>query len=910
MFCPKCGKENNENDSFCVDCKAALKTENKPAPVKMNINGKNVWVDPTTGLAIKKDSILKKIFAFVKKHLKLILIITGSIVGVLLLIFLYSLIVGFEKLKWDEKYGDYSSEFVSQSTLNLGIDFSDPDKIDDVKIKTTCGDTKLERLHFTWDLSKCDGPQTVTVSYKLQKITKTVKVTSFEIEGENKKELAGMIVIPEEEDADNDNDGIINSEEKKLGTNINSADTDLDGLSDYVEINETKTDPLKKDSDGDGIDDGDELDLGLDPLKKDSKGDGVNDGDRDLTYTVENNSVGVTLEINGKGNIASSTIDVFRNTTFTDMDGILDKIFSFYSDGTIKSAKVVISYSLEEIQAKGLNEDNLTLYYFNDETKELEAVPTVVDKENKKIIVTLEHFSKYVIGDKNLVLTQNNTDIMFVIDNSVSMYSEAQMIDAGYNSSTGAIGNDTEFKRLTLTNDMIDMFTGNYRFSVAEFTDDYEQLIDFSDNKKDLKSKVSSMKSNWYTSAGGTNIDLALTEGISEFDAKDGNNHYLILLTDGKNNVGSLHYDVDNIISDAKDANVKICVIGLGTDIDTDDLTEIADGTGCAYYNANNASALDEMYSTIGANINYNYVDTDGDNKADGMIMANSGFLVNRDGFSFENFTSNKSDDGHCFGMALFARDYYLDKLPTSLGPLDNSRFYIRYFKTIDLSSNGYNLAGTYFTTGKNLYDFKISNEALKLILGELPSDYRDRVEDGKLMINKKYYDELEKIGVTFRFKKVKNNDFKEYQSALLTIDSDPFNSAVSKDESSLLNAIWRLFILQADAEKVSFSANPDEAFNKLYEDLSNGIPVVIGINGNHAINAIRLIQNIDDANKFKLEVYDNNYPGETRYIEVTRSKYSKFQLNYTAWTNDYNYQFSYDGDNDVPIDLSYPEYD
>ena len=59
------------------------------------------------------------------------------------------------------------------------------------------------------------------------------------------------------------------------------------------------------------------------------------------------------------------------------------------------------------------------------------------------------------------------------------------------------------------------------------------------------------------------------------------------------------------------------------------------------------------------------------------------------------------------------------------------------------------------------------------------------------------------------------------------------------------------------------------------------------------------MIQDKNDSNSFKLEVYDNNYPGETRYINIKRSKYSKFQLNYTAWVNDYNYTFTYDYDDD-----------
>src|SRR5699024_12434582 len=65
--------------------------------------------------------------------------------------------------------------------------------------------------------------------------------------------------------------------------------------------------------------------------------------------------------------------------------------------------------------------------------------------------------------------------------------------------------------------------------------------------------------------------------------------------------------------------------------IDTEDLTAIANETGCAYYNAKDANALDEIYATIASKINYNLVDIDQDGTVDGTVIADSGFLANRD---------------------------------------------------------------------------------------------------------------------------------------------------------------------------------------------------------------------------------------------------------------------------------------
>jgi len=58
-------------------------------------------------------------------------------------------------------------------------------------------------------------------------------------------------------DEDFDNDGLTNAQECELGTDPNTADTDGDGLSDGAEVNIHGTDLLKYDTDGDGISDGD-----------------------------------------------------------------------------------------------------------------------------------------------------------------------------------------------------------------------------------------------------------------------------------------------------------------------------------------------------------------------------------------------------------------------------------------------------------------------------------------------------------------------------------------------------------------------------------------------------------------------------------------------------------------------------
>lgn len=926
MFCPNCGTNLPENSEFCSNCGTNLKkfqSSNELPQTNQELQNEQSIFSQTptyqsnnegtmTEILSKKSKdflnpLMNKLKSFVSKYKKQLLIGLGCLITILILVFIYGKLFGFEKLKWNKDYEDYKLEYVTQSKVKLGIKFSDEKKLDQIKIKTTCGKYEINGLEIEWDLTETLGECKIEVNHKLKKISKNMTVIN---PFADKQELSLEYKKDYDSDEDLDLDGLTNKQEKEYKTNPELYDTDMDGLDDKYELFTSKTDPLKKDTDGDGLSDYDELELGLDPLKVDSKGDGTKDGNRKVSYTVQNEKLGITLEISGTGNIPSSTIDTFKNSTFKEMKGLLDTVYNFYTSGKIENAKVTIPYSLEEITAQDLNEDNLTLYYFNEKTKELEAMPTTVDKENKVVIVTLKHFSKYVLGDSNVVLTTTKNQIMMVIDNSVSMYTYKQLTALGYTDITGADGNDSSFKRLSLTNNLIDMFTGSYYFGISEFAGKYINLQKFTDDKASAKKAVNSIKNDLDDIGNGTNIVNALYKGISEF-SKDDNGHYLILLTDGKDTstFNTLSSNKSTIISNAKAKDVKICVIGLGSSIDTDDLNSIAEGTGCDYYNASDAGALDEIYSIIGADINYNLVDTDGDGNVDGTIMSDSGFIVTRDGFSFPNYGTNLSSGGHCYGMATIAELYYTKKLPMSASS-KTVKQKTGLFSTENTSSYAYNLNNTYFASFGNLYDYKLKTNVLKNTFGfetfgeEKPKDYMT-LSGKTLVYSKKYKDELinsamydisiskSRLDADKQLERWGVN-YDEAENALLNEDNMQSSGVIDNSDKQLLNAIYAGFIRQNAIEHYSSASNyilwlrnvfgsestekmNSAAFIELLRNrLNNGdVPVISASysGGLHAINAISLAQDNEDANHYYIGVYDNNYPGEKRYVDVQCNK-------------------------------------
>lgn len=906
-FCGKCGSKLNNNSNFCGTC-----GHDQNKSIKKEIKSNKEQIKENKPKEKKESKILnniKNVFAkiknFIVKHKVILLISLASIVLISVGVFLFFKFYDFTKISWDKKYGDYNVNYTGATTLKLKVNAYDKEDelIRKITFEVTGGEVESNGSIVEWKLPEKDGTYTITAKAPSgKKITKEVKVINQNI---NEPIFSSIEEEEYDEKADYDEDGLINKEEKELGTDLYFQDTDLDGLTDYYEVNESKTDPLKADSDDDELNDGNEIVLGLDPLKKSTYDDDILDGKRELTYKLTNENA--NLELTGKGNIAFATIDIFENETLKERTGILDKVYFYYSDADITNAKISISYNLDEVLANNLVEDNLTIYSFDDETKELKALETNIDKENKIVSTTTKNLGKFLLGNVVDDTLNKKTQILAVIDNSLSMYGGQQMIDQGLEGrNKDDVGSDEEFKRLTLTNEMVDLFEGNYEFGISTFAGEYKNLYEFGTEKDKIKEAVNSMKFNWVTSHG-TNIKAALTEGLAEFEDTNLVN-YLILLTDGQNTTGNLSRNKNSIISTAKENNIRVCVIGLGHDVDADILTEIANETGCGYYHASKDTALDEIYSLIGAEINYSYVDTDEDSETDGMILYDSGFVVTRDGFNFENYTTLQSRVGNCYGMATFAMLYYMDILPNKLGSLDTET--LKNDLEIAL---GYNIENTYFDKDNSLYDYQFETNILNYYFKERPSDYRDRIENDVFLIKEDYYELYDEAGVKFENIEAINQEFSYWQSANLDLNSDKLKENITNDEYQLLNAIYRLYVTQTNDESIYFRFDPTKAFEQLKNDLQSGKPTIISFYvknvGGHTVNAIKLIQDNENANQFKLAIYDSNFPGKVRYIKITR--HTSFNIDSPFEIFQYKFEYDLSGDGDYKklkdVNISYP---
>jgi len=110
---------------------------------------------------------------------------------------------------------------------------------------------------------------------------------------------------------DSDGDGLTNAEEVQLGTNMGAEDSDNDGLTDGQEVS-LGTDPHRPDTDGDGMSDGWEVTHQMNPT---SASDAAEDDDNDGLTNIEEYSLGTnpsTADTDGDG--VKDDLEVRRGT--------------------------------------------------------------------------------------------------------------------------------------------------------------------------------------------------------------------------------------------------------------------------------------------------------------------------------------------------------------------------------------------------------------------------------------------------------------------------------------------------------------------------------------------------------------------------------------------------------------------
>lgn len=258
---------------------------------------------------------------------------------------------------------------------------------------------------------------------------------------------------------DSDGDGLPDVFEEARGTDPLKKDTDGDGLTDYEEIYLTDTDPLvynsvnealsdaEADSDGDGLSNRAELDLGTNPLNPDTDGDGIPDGDeiklkldptsdttdgiRDSERTTEQeitvdseilsrintdeNPMKVSVELEAAG-LAETSLSVSESgyasaisnsavigaipeLTYTDGLSVGEVTVRFTADESVRE-NTVGTYAGDCDELKSIKRLNVFKYF--EDTNILLPIETFHDEESNTVYAKTDRLGTYCVMDLEL----------------------------------------------------------------------------------------------------------------------------------------------------------------------------------------------------------------------------------------------------------------------------------------------------------------------------------------------------------------------------------------------------------------------------------------------------------------------------------------------------------------------------
>ncbi len=679
---------------------------------------------------------------------------------------------------------------------------------------------------------------------------------------------------------DYDSDGSKNSVENTKKTNVVLEDTDGDGLIDSLE-DTYGTDPMSSDTDGDGVLDGYEIKAGLDPLAIKTNG---TDKDDSVVFVNKLAKGELSVEISGDANCYDSSINTANIVALTSNPYIVSEIYDITCRHTFDSAKLTFKLDEERLNNLELNKSQLTIYNYNTVSKVLEPVESTVSGD--LISAEVSHFSIYCVGVKSLATEAMSTQILFVIDNSGSMYPEEMCYDSEEN--------DVNFKRLDMVQGIIDnLGTEEYSYRVAKFTARFDSMHSdaaFSGNTEELSAMLERIRTE-DPMFDGTDISNAIDNAIREFNASGADGHRIIvLLTDGDGTEPD-PYTADEITDIVRKSGAVLLTIGLGKQVDALYLSDMAEGTGGMYYTAGSADSLSRVCSDISAMLSDAVVlpegtltGEDATNYMDGYVVADCGFDI-VDGFSFADYATVNSNSSS-FGMAAFAEQYY----SRTLTPVVQA----------DAETAGYNITSAplwiAYTQNKPLSEYAVS---------VFPAGYENRAQSidfgnigSVLKINSAARSAAEANGLYFRtmtFNKKYLDACTSWEMLAVPVEANGeiISSAFAEkfpSESAVFSAIE---IMGKNVEnkkgyRVVTSANGEKGFENVIDAVRNGHPVITVLTERcgdyqvslNAVNIMKIIKSPDNDYDYYLCVYDSKKPAEEQWIKLKMTRRAEKNVN------------------------------
>ena len=450
------------------------------------------------------------------------------------------------------------------------------------------------------------------------------------------KNCGALFLKEVDPDGDDDKDGLKNSVEITLNTSPFLADTDGDGLDDKEEVGEYNTNPLLADSDDDGLNDYEEINnYSTKPNVADTDGDGVLDGKEVLLgfnplFVDSNFTVNYTPDVKDDSSVQPS---ISASLTAEQINSLKVERSDVISKNSVGYLGDAYDFSVDEDTLDYSTPVSLTVgFKFDQSSVDANAQPTIyaIEKNafginhmtpvattvsNGQATALVDKFTTYVLADRTILekdlvwidvydidKNYDKLEIVFVIDDSGSMTS-----------------NDYYNKRLDVAKDLIDKLPTDTKIGIVAFGDKSYDFNKFTGSTliTDKAVAKSYLTTSYFRSDGNsTHMYDAINRALPLFESTDDNTmRMMVVLTDGEAHDTNLH---NSIISTTNSYGVNLYTIGLGssTSYFNNYLKPLASGTDGEFYLAADASNLAEAFEAIGEKLSLT-VDSDVDGLSD-----------------------------------------------------------------------------------------------------------------------------------------------------------------------------------------------------------------------------------------------------------------------------------------------------
>ncbi|MGM0387395.1 MAG: VWA domain-containing protein [Natrinema limicola] len=331
------------------------------------------------------------------------------------------------------------------------------------------------------------------------------------------------------------------------------------------------------------------------------------DPDEYRTVEVENKSAGVSVAVSGNG-LDETDVSITNEIPETDDDYRAGPMVRIENERPIDEATVEIPVDKDALE----DEENLSIVTWDPTSDEpWTPVETEINRDAGVATADVDHFSFFSVfrieewedeTSDTITLDDNRTgdvgngsgikktDFVFVLDESGSMGgSKIHYAELAGKRFVGALTDDER--------------AGRVGYASGASLD--QPLTTDHDAVNSSLERLSA--------GGGTDTEAGLRVGLDHLqkDSWENRSKVMILLSDGKSNSGSYPLSV---AEDAADAGIEISTVGLGNNINENELREIAATTGGDFYHVKQKEDLPDTFERVAENqTSPDLQDTNGD---------------------------------------------------------------------------------------------------------------------------------------------------------------------------------------------------------------------------------------------------------------------------------------------------------